>query len=59
LDVGRLAFDLCGNALADPHLRHAALIREFRCAAIGTFGAFIKLKSLAPDRRASFDVAVA
>jgi Zn-dependent protease len=59
LDVGRSAFDLCGNALADPHLRHAALIREFRCAAIGTFGAFIKLKSLAPDRRASFDVAVA
>lgn len=27
--------------------------------ALGTFGAFIKLKSLAPDRRASFDVAVA
>ena len=26
---------------------------------LGTFGAFIKLKSLAPDRRASFDVAVA
>ena len=27
--------------------------------ALGTFGAFIKLKSLAPDRRAGFDVAVA
>ncbi len=27
--------------------------------ALGTFGAFIKLKSLAPNRRASFDVAVA
>lgn len=27
--------------------------------ALGTFGAFIKLKSLAPDRRAAFDVAVA
>lgn len=27
--------------------------------ALGTFGAFIKLKSLAPDRRASFDVAIA
>ena len=27
--------------------------------ALGTFGAFIKLKSLAPDRRATFDVAVA
>jgi len=26
---------------------------------LGTFGAFIKLKSLAPDRRAAFDVAVA
>ena len=26
---------------------------------LGTFGAFIKLKSLAPDRRASFDVAIA
>jgi len=27
--------------------------------ALGTFGAFIKIKSLAPNRRASFDVAVA
>jgi hypothetical protein len=27
--------------------------------ALGTFGAFIKLKSFAPDRRASFDVAIA
>ena len=27
--------------------------------ALGTFGAFIKLKSLSPDRRASFDVAIA
>lgn len=27
--------------------------------ALGTFGAFIKLKSLSPNRRASFDVAVA
>jgi membrane-associated protease RseP (regulator of RpoE activity) len=27
--------------------------------ALGTFGAFIKLKSLSPDRRAAFDVAVA
>ncbi|HEX7518413.1 MAG TPA: site-2 protease family protein [Chthoniobacterales bacterium] len=26
---------------------------------LGTFGAFIKLKSFAPDRRASFDVAIA
>lgn len=26
---------------------------------LGTFGAFIKLKSLAPDRRAGFDVAIA
>lgn len=26
---------------------------------LGTFGAFIKLKSMAPDRRAAFDVAVA
>jgi Zn-dependent protease len=27
--------------------------------ALGTFGAFIKMKSLAPDRRSAFDVAVA
>src|SRR5208283_3598833 len=27
--------------------------------ALGTFGAFIKIKSLSPDRRALFDVAVA